>query len=1185
MIIRIRMLMLLLTAMVAGRAFADSKKAASYAEVHAIFARNCLACHDSKEAEGELVLETFESTMAGGQSGDVIVAGKAEASLLVRQIEHRSKPFMPPPKKGKPLTPQEILVIRSWIDGGAMKPGVGESLAAATTQSIPHVEPKVAPVRSVRAMAYESTSQLLAVARGGEVELRSGTTQGIVRKLGPHVGQVNDVAFVAGGKLLVAASGLAGRAGEVRVWNVSDGALVRSWTGHTDAIYAVAISPDGKTLATGSYDQKIILWNLADGKRLRGLEGHNGAVFALAFRPGGKVLASASADRTVKLWDVETGKRLDTRPESLKEQQTIAFSPDGSRLFAAGVDNRVRAWQISPTAVEGTNSLLDAHFVHEGTVLRVVVSANGKWIATSGDDRAVKLWDAADLHPLTALPMQPDWPSALAFVGGDQSLAVGRLDGSVALYDVKTGKAITPPKPAKPELTGLEPRGIQRGTTIKAKLTGKNLSAADGVVVSINGVTARLLPGAGDTMLWVELTATADAALGAAEVMVTSAAGKSAGERIIIDDLPQIEHSEAPGPATLPVTFGGHFAIRGEAGVFGFSGRAGQKVVLDVAAKRVGSKAAVTLALLDARGRTLASGEAIDGDPILEARLPADGQYFARVTEQTAAASEEHFYRIAAGDLHVVTDAFPLAGAPGETITARLLGFNLPPDEQIQVKVPESGEAAVPIDGKRLRLRRQPMIAAGLAGGAEKIQRQVTTRPSDAMVMPIPGAVSATISAAGEAGVYRFHAKANEQIVLETLAARRSSPVDTRIEVLWPDGSPVQRMQLRAVRDSWLNFRGIDANQSGTRLQNWEEMDLNQFVYLGGEVVKLFRMPQGPDSDLLFFSNAGKRRCYFGTTSTAHALEDKAFIVEPHAVGEALAPNGLPVFPVYYSNDDDELRELGADSRVLFQAPKESDYLVRVTDTRGFGGERYIYRLVIRPAQPDFAVSLPGINLAVPRGAGREFTVQVRRIDGFDGPVRVEFQNVPAGFTISSPLMIEAGHNEAKGTIFAAVDAKLAGAQNGPVRAVATAEIGGKSSQKPVIDVGMLELADAPPVTVRLDPYDATTPDSTAKTAGVIKLVPGQRTRAWLRITRNKFEGRVTFSVANLPFGVIVSDIGLSGVLIAEGQNERQIFLECAPWVADAIRPCHARANEAGNPTSPPVIVEVRSAAVSSTKK
>jgi hypothetical protein len=131
----------------------------------------------------------------------------------------------------------------------------------------------------------------------------------------------------------------------------------------------------------------------------------------------------------------------------------------------------------------------------------------------------------------------------------------------------------------------------------------------------------------------------------------------------------------------------------------------------------------------------------------------------------------------------------------------------------------------------------------------------------------------------------------------------------------------------------------------------------------------------------------------------------------------------------------------------------------------------------------------------------------------------------------------------------------------------------------------MLELADAPPVTVRLDPYDATTPDSTAKTAGVIKLVPGQRTRAWLRITRNKFEGRVTFSVANLPFGVIVSDIGLSGVLIAEGQNERQIFLECAPWVADAIRPCHARANEAGNPTSPPVIVEVRSAAVSSTKK
>ena len=126
-----------------------------------------------------------------------------------------------------------------------------------------------------------------------------------------------------------------------------------------------------------------------------------------------------------------------------------------------------------------------------------------------------------------------------------------------------------------------------------------------------------------------------------------------------------------------------------------------------------------------------------------------------------------------------------------------------------------------------------------------------------------------------------FDAKAGRQWIIETQAAQRGSPVDTKIEVLRADGRPLERLQLQAVRDTIVNFRGVDSNNPGMRLENWEEMELNQLVYLKGDVVKIFRMPQGPDSDMLFYAPNGKRRAWFDTTATAHALEEPGYIVEP----------------------------------------------------------------------------------------------------------------------------------------------------------------------------------------------------------------------------------------------------------------------------------------------------------------
>jgi hypothetical protein len=417
-------------------------------------------------------------------------------------------------------------------------------------------------------------------------------------------------------------------------------------------------------------------------------------------------------------------------------------------------------------------------------------------------------------------------------------------------------------------------------------------------------------------------------------------------------------------------------------------------------------------------------------------------------------------------------------------------------------------------------------------------------------------------------------------LILETQAAQRGSPADTRIEILDANGNPVPRLKLQAVRDSVINFRGMDSNQQGARLENWEEMDLNNFVYLNGDVARLFRMPQGPDSDLLFYASAGKRRAYFDTTATGHALEEPCYIVEPHMLGDQLVGNGLPVFTVFHANDDDGERRLGSDSRLYFTPPADADYLVRVTDSRDFSGDRFAYRLVGRDAKPDFTVTLSGANPTVPRGSGQSFSVTVDRLDGFEGEIRVDITNVPPEFIISTPLIIEAGQAEAKGTLVALTNA--ATTTNATVKMTATAMVDGGPVTKNINPLGQIKVADAPKLFVHFEPFTNLSETNivalTDEGPFEITIAPGQTIPAWLKIRRNGHKELVTFQVENLPHGVIVDNIGLNGVLIPKEDNERQIFLTCARWVGDMDRLCYAIEQNAGRQASRPLLLKVRRA-------
>jgi WD40 repeat protein len=526
---------------------ADASAPPEFAAVASLFSEHCLDCHAVQEPEGKLVMETFEDLMKGGESGAALVPGKSADSLLVKMIEGRlerdGKKRIMPPGKRKKLQPDEIAVIKGWIDAGAPPPK--EPVKVARRLSVPKITPTVPPVRSIQALAFSNGQKLIAVARYAEVDLVSSESRSVVRTLQGHRGAVNAVAFSADGRRLAAASGEPALFGEVRLWDPSDGSLIRTFEGHSDALYSVAISPDGKVLATGSYDQKIKLWGIQTGKELQTLSAHNGAIFDLAFRPDGKILASASGDRTVKLWNVATGKRVETLSQPLKEQFAVAWSPDGNRLAAGGADNRIRVWEVSESAAETSNPLLLSKFAHEGAILNLLYSPDGAMLVSSAEDRRIKVWDSAQMTEKRAFEMQPDNTPGLIFLGSPKSVAAGRLDGTLAFYDAETGKPL--PLPA-PGLSRIEPRGLWNGMPVVMTLFGTNLVGITNVTASNPGLSVTLLSATNANEARAMVEAGVTLPRGAYELSVKGPGGESSKIKVYVDNVPQLTEARARPP-------------------------------------------------------------------------------------------------------------------------------------------------------------------------------------------------------------------------------------------------------------------------------------------------------------------------------------------------------------------------------------------------------------------------------------------------------------------------------------------------------------------------------------------------------------------------------------------------------------------------------------------------------------
>jgi dipeptidyl aminopeptidase/acylaminoacyl peptidase len=504
---------------------------------------------------------------------------------------------------------------------------------------------------------------------------------------------------------------------------------------------------------------------------------------------------------------------------------------------------------------------------------------------------------------------------------------------------------------------------------------------------------------------------------------------------------------------------------------------------------------------------------------------------------------------------------------------------------------------------------------------SEKAEQEPNDSPATANQIEINSVISGVVAASAkdaksedanlDADFFRFHATKGEQLVLETNADRMKpkSPLDSKLEVLDAGGRPIPRVVLQAVRPSYFTFRGHNStDRQDMRLHGSADMEFREYVYANGEVMRLWLNPRGPDSGWLVYPGvSGERFTYFGSTAITHPLNEPCYIVEPHRPDEKLIPNGLPQYTLYYENDDDGWRRLGNDSRVAFTAPADGDYLARVTDVRGQGGEAYKYQLTVRPARPDFTVKLTAKDLNVNAGSGKEFTVAATRKDEFAGPIHIDIKGLPPGFHVTTPLVIEADQTTAFATLTADAEAPAPTEENAKrTRLTASAMIGGKKIKKKPIDLGEIKLAGPPKIIVRVLPAPgrglaqerglapfaesseqkgpvplATSSSAQNSQSTELVISPGQTIPAIVRVERNGYDGEVKFGTElagrNLPHGVYVDNIGLNGVTLLKGETERTFFLTARKWVPDQTRQFHLRAEEEGNQTSWPVTLRVRS--------
>jgi WD40 repeat protein len=305
---------------------------------------------------------------------------------------------------------------------------------AAKSELISTTDPQQSLLLALEAMNI--TSPHLPVA---EQALRDGLNMSSGIGLSGHKRPVSALAFSPNGQWLATGSLDA----TTRLWNLKNGILINSriLEGQTSAIAVIAFSSDDHWMATGSWDGTILLWNLKNlSSKPRVLYGHVDAVISLAFSPDNHWLAAGSLDTTILLWNLKADNIPDN-PKSLNELShpayELVFSPNGNWLAVRDGIDALRLWDLAK------QNPSDPPFVIKSSIVTFGFSVDSKWVATGGSDKNVYLWElnrlSIDYYHKTLFG-HTDQIDSLSFSPDGRWLATGSIDKTIRLWDMTTSK-------------------------------------------------------------------------------------------------------------------------------------------------------------------------------------------------------------------------------------------------------------------------------------------------------------------------------------------------------------------------------------------------------------------------------------------------------------------------------------------------------------------------------------------------------------------------------------------------------------------------------------------------------------------------------------------------------------------------------------------------------------------------
>ena len=427
-------------------------------EIQPLLAANCTACHNAKNHEGGLMLDSLKGIVAGGDSGPGVVAGKPAESALFLRAAHRQGDVMPPADNkvgAKHLSPDQLGLLERWIAEGAT------AVAAAVGKPIAW-RPLPAGTGGVVAVAITDEGRITAAARGGTVSLfdtRSGRllqplVDPAIAAASPeqaHRDVISAVAFAPGGDRLAT-----GSFRTIKLWHRSPPAKVADIADSASAT-AISVAPSRSVAAIGFTDGKLAIVDPGTGRITKTIPAHAGAVTGIAFAADGAVVHSCGRDGLVVTTKVDDGTAVAKLPRQ-GEVRAVALLSGGTRLATAEADNVVRVWALPlpATAADGAAApavtpLKELTGIAQPTTALVELPTMSGHLLTGSGDGIVRLWNTdnaavvrqfAHEAPINGIAVSPDG-ARLATVGTVPGMKLWETSSGKRLAEIRGDQRIT----------------------------------------------------------------------------------------------------------------------------------------------------------------------------------------------------------------------------------------------------------------------------------------------------------------------------------------------------------------------------------------------------------------------------------------------------------------------------------------------------------------------------------------------------------------------------------------------------------------------------------------------------------------------------------------------------------------------------------------------------------------------